>query len=511
MSGGVSVADSGEAVEVAPRSRALGRVALLFRRSRMLWMAAAVASVALVVGLVAGRALGPAAVETAQAGILTAPVGWGELRNELIVRGDVGFADAVEVTVDTATMSAPPVVTGRVPEVGAELAALSVALEVAGRPVIVLPGEVPPYRRLEVGSAGPDVVQLKTALRAVGLDGGDPASDRYDEATAAAVAEMYARAGYPVPEGEESGEEAVRLAGEGVTAAEQAAALARIDLQAASAGPTPAELLAADNAIASAQRELEAARSATPDDGLLLAGLEDAVSLARAQRDELAAPPAVAAPRLAVEAADASLAAAREALARATREALPALPAAEVIFLAELPRQVDAVTAVRGSTLAGPAMTVSGATLALSGSITESDARLLAPGAEAFFALPDGTEHRATVEQVAPGPEGAGWLASFAIDPLEPTVEEQLRGQNVRVRIPVGATDGEVLSVPAAALTSGPGGETRVEVVDGDPRSGEQATRRMVVVETGLATPDGVEVNAIDASLGEGDLVVVGR
>ena len=34
----------------------------------------------------------------------------------------------------------------------------------------------------------------------------------------------------------------------------------------------------------------------------------------------------------------------------------------------------------------------------------------------------------------------------------------QLQGKNVRVKLAIGATDGEVLSVPLAALTAGPGG-----------------------------------------------------
>jgi hypothetical protein len=86
-----------------------------------------------------------------------------------------------------------------------------------------------------------------------------------------------------------------------------------------------------------------------------------------------------------------------------------------------------------------------------------------------------------------------------------------VQGRNVRVTIPVGSTSGEVLYVPVAALTAGPGGESRVEVVEGDPRDGERAQTRIVVVETGLAAGGQVEVTATDGDLGEGDLVVVGR
>jgi multidrug efflux pump subunit AcrA (membrane-fusion protein) len=85
-----------------------------------------------------------------------------------------------------------------------------------------------------------------------------------------------------------------------------------------------------------------------------------------------------------------------------------------------------------------------------------------------------------------------------------------VRGTNVRIEIPVGATDGDVLSVPYAAITAGPGGESRVEVVTGDPRDGERAETHLVTVETGLAADGYVEVTPTEGELGEGDLVVVG-
>jgi multidrug efflux pump subunit AcrA (membrane-fusion protein) len=96
-------------------------------------------------------------------------------------------------------------------------------------------------------------------------------------------------------------------------------------------------------------------------------------------------------------------------------------------------------------------------------------------------------------------------------DPLTPEQISQLQGENVRVTLAVGATDGEVLSVPLAALTAGPGGESRVEVVESDPREGDEAKTRLVVVEPGLAAKGAVEVTPIEGKLAEDDLVVVGR
>ncbi|GHS85832.1 hypothetical protein AGMMS50218_04340 [Actinomycetota bacterium] len=479
----------------------------------MLLSTTAAAAVALVAGLTGGQALAPAASSgPPDPGLITAQVVLGELHTEITTRADVAYADAVDVGVDTSAIAGPAVVTGAVPEVGAELDVMSVALEVAGRPVIVLPGELPAYRTLRVGVSGPDVAQFKAALRAVGIDGGDPADDTFTEQTANAVTALYAQAGYPAPEGDPGAEDAVQSAQATLTAARQGLAMAENELSRAGAGAPPAEALAASNAVANAQRELDAAVNASPADPVQVAQLGDALALARAQQDELLAAPDVSAQQLAVQAAEESVDQASSALAAAQRDALPTLPAGEVLFLTDLPRRVDAVTAERGAVLSGPAMTVSGATLSLEATVAAADAGLLAAGDEVYFELPDGIEHRAVIATLAPDPSDATrWAFQATPDPLSADQVRQLQGQSVRVRIPVAATEGDVLSVPAAALTSGPGGETRVEVVVGDPRDGEQSRTRLAVVRTGLATPDGVEVTSVEAELHEGDLVVVGR
>jgi hypothetical protein len=157
-------------------------------------------------------------------------------------------------------------------------------------------------------------------------------------------------------------------------------------------------------------------------------------------------------------------------------------------------------------------MTVSGATVRLTGAAAEADARLLEVGAEGVFELPDGTEHRAVVSELTPGKDAkARWEVLFEPDPLTAEQISQLQGSNVRVRIAVGATEGDVLSVPLAALTAGPGGESRIEVVESDPREGADAKTRLVVVETGLAAKGAVEVTPVEGELDEGDLVVVGK
>lgn len=510
-----TVIDDREGEEATRRPGRFAGIGAVVARNRLLWIVAAAALVSLVAGLVVGRFAVPPEDAAAGAappapGLITAPVGFGALSTDVSLRGEVAFADPVEVTVDTTTIQGAAVVTGRVPAAGAELAPLSIALEVAGRPVIVLPGELPAYRTLRFGVSGPDVVQFKTAMRSIGLDAGDPTDDEFDEAAAKSVTELYAQAGYAAP-AIEDGDGVVRAAEEAVASSEQALAAARKELAAAQAGPSAVAVREADNAVARARRELDAARAADPPNGNQVADLQDAVALAELTRAQLGAVAETSVQRAAVDSAQSQATRAEEDLVRARQSVLPSLPAGEVLFLTSLPRRVDAVAAKRGALLSGAAMTVSGAQLALSGSAAEADARLVAVGQGASFELPDGALHRAAVTAVTPGKTSdERWTITLAPDPLSPEQIEQVKGTNVKVTISVGATAGEVLSVPVAALSAGPGGESRVEVVDGDPRD-PAATTRLVSVTTGLAAAGAVEVSAVDGALAEGDLVVVGR
>ncbi|MCR2813404.1 hypothetical protein NQ166_05345 [Microbacterium sp. zg.Y1090] len=492
--------------------------------NRALWILAAAAVVSLVGGLLVGRfVLSPADAasftDPPAPGLITVAVERGILSNDVTLRGDVGYADSVEVTIDTAALGGPAVVTGSVPEDGATLDALSVALEVAGRPVIVLPGELPAYRTLTYGLTGPDVVQFKQAMSAVGIDAGDPASDLFDETAAAAVTALYAQVGYPAPAAAEGAADAVAAARDGVRAAEQALAAARSELGQAGGGASPVDIRAADNAVASAQRALDVRQGQRPADPAEVpaweadvSDLRDAVELRALERRQLDAAPDTSGHRAAVEAAERQLGEARTAMTRAEQQALPSLSSSEVLFLGDLPRRVDGVNVRRGQVLQGAAMVVSGATITVSGSAAATDAVLLEVGGEASFELADGTPHRAVISAVTPGKsQGDRWTILMEPDELTSEQAMQLQGSNVRVSVPVGATAGEVLFVPVAALTAGPGGEARLEVVDGDPREGEAAKTRLVVVETGLAAGGHVEVVAVDGGLDEGDLVVVGR
>lgn len=512
--------------------------------NRTLAVLAGVAAVSLVAGLGLSRlVLNPAeaAARTAppEAGPITVPVESRELSNDVTVRGDVVFDDAVDLRVETADLGERAVVTGQVPEVGATLDAGSVALEIAGRPVLVLPGGLPTYRTLGLGVSGPDVLQLKAALGALGIGAGDTASDVYDTATAGGVAELYRRAGYPVPSPSEEASEAVTAAERAVRSAEAEVSAAEGALASAGGGAGGAQVAAADAAVRSAERavtvaqvELDscAAEGCTPGERArrqaAVDDARDAVGVAQAERAALDAGPDTSGERASLTAARDGLADARETLEDAREDTVVALPASEVVFLETLPRRVDAVSVRRGGTVEGSVMSVSGATLQVVATADRADAALLTVGATGTAVLDD-QELPVTISAIEAGTgsgggsgggdgaeggsggddAGASGRSTVTLLPGELTPEQvaALQGSNVRVRIPVSSTSGSVLAVPLAALTAGPGGESRVEVM------GEDGATALVEVETGLAAGGYVEVTAAGgATLAEGDLVVIG-
>lgn len=489
-----------------------GRV---FRGNRTLWVVAIVAILSLVAGLAVQRfiispAEAAAKADAAPPGLVTAPVEFRELNNDVTIRADVGYADATKVTIDTTSLQGAAVVTGKVPKVGDKLDKLSIAMEIGGRPVIVLPGELPSYRTLRIGVSGPDVKQLKQALTQVGIDPGDVDSDVFDQTLADAVARMYSDAGYSVPAGEEGSQDTYRTAQDGVSTAEESVATAESALNKAAAGPTEVEQLEANNAVNNAQAALDAAK-ADPSQAGQVGELQGALDVAVAQRNAAFAEKDVSAERAAVDSAYKTLERAKEDLEEARQAVQASLPASEVLFLTQLPRRVDEVTAKRGAVVTDSVMTVSGATVRLTGGVAEADAKLLAKDDKASFELPDGKSVEAKVTKITAGEAGKRW--SVVLEPAELTADQisAVQGENVRVKIPIGATDGEVLAVPLAALTAGPDGGSRVEVVDSDPRDGSEAKTHLVTVETGLSAGGFVEVKPKKGDLKKGALVVIGK
>lgn len=502
--------------------------------TRTIWIIGATAVVSLGLGIGLSRLIVSPAEAAANAapppaGPITVPVEERELTNDIVMRGDAIYEDPVSITVETGDIGGPAVVTGQVPEVGADIEAGTVILEVTGRPVILLTGDLPVYRTLRAGVSGPDVAQLRAALAALGIDAGDVSSNVYDASAAAAVRALYAKVGYPVPTAGPDADAAVKGAHDGVTAAQEQLAAAKRALSAAGSAQARAE---ADAALATAKAQLADAQAAyaacvadtephPPCATADVAAAQGAVSVATVARS-LAYNPDTTELRAGVAAAQRALDDAQAALTQAQAAVLTPLPASEVVYLAATPRRVDAVEVRRGALIAGTSvMTVSGATLQIEGTLDVDDADLLTEDMPVVITLPDGVEVSGSVASVGvakddDGNGGDGGDGGGTADPNRRRVvivpgdltEDQrwmLQGSNVRIQIPVGSTDGAVMAVPVAAVSAGPGGEYRVEVLD----EGAEDTR-LVVVETGLAARGFVQVTPVDGSLRVGDRVVVG-
>lgn len=429
-------------------------------RSRTLLIVGGTAVIALGAGIFAGtRITSPAdaVARTAapEASEVTVPVEARTLNSEVVTRGDVTAAGAVDVTPETGGLETPPIVTGQVPAVGAEIAEGAALLEIVGRPLIALAGELPMYRSLGPGMSGPDVEQLEVTLQRLGLDPGT-VDDEYTSATGNAVAELFERIGYEPPAPDPQAEAELDAAEDAVDQAE--------DL------------------VEDAEEALDEADPAAPDVPADTDALEDALDDAREQLD------------------DAKAARDEAAVAAGTP-----LPASEVVFVPSLPRRVDEVHVRRGGQIDGAVMSVSGASLVVTANVDDADHELLALEQPVSIELPTGEQVAGTITGIAEaeGEGASGWDVTVTPGELTPEQAEALRGQNVRLTVPIESTEGDVLAVPLAALTAGPGGETRVEVMrDGAPE--------LVEVEVGLTAQGYAEVTAVEGTLEAGDLVVVG-
>jgi peptidoglycan hydrolase-like protein with peptidoglycan-binding domain len=464
-----------------------------------------VALVSIGVGYAAAAQMSSPADEAARAqppdaGPVTAALEQRALSSQVVVRGDTVFDGSVSVRIETSGLDTPPIVTGEPPAVGTSIEEGGVVLEIAGRPVIALDGALPTYRDLRPGSHGPDVAQLEAAMQRLGIDVGT-ADDVYDAATSVAVAQLFDRVGYEAPQ--PTAEETARLtaAHEAVVAANEQLNQAKAALHDAQIGPTQSEQLAADSDVNSAQRSLNAAQ--TGGDATEIAAAAEQLQIAIARRAEQLAPNDTTEQTAAVTSAQARLDAANAELWISTQAANTSLPASELVFIPTLPRRVDTMDLVRGAVLDGPAMTVSGATVVVSASVEAVDRPLVAVGMPAVIGAVDG-DIDGTVESIEPQANG-GAVATISL--TDPTTEQvdAIKGLNVQVMIPIAATDGEVLCAPLAALSAGPGGESRVELQHAD------GTSELVEVTLGLSAQGYAEISSSTKSLSAGDLVVVGR
>ncbi|GAA1590345.1 MULTISPECIES: peptidoglycan-binding protein [Kribbella] len=424
-------------------------------RRRVLVGVAGVAVVSLGIGVAAGSRISSpedAAAKTAPpaASQITVPVARKLLSSKVVGRGDASFDGAVNIRVETAGLTTPPIVTGKVPTVGSTITEGKALLEITGRPVIGLAGVLPMYRTLSPGSKGPDVLQLEQTLDRLGYDPGT-VDDEYTLSTSAAVEKLYENAGYDAPAPEERLTQAVDQAKKQVDAAKKQ--------------------------LRQAQSQLKAAKDAKAKDLSVQQG--------------------------AVDDAQQNLSDAEQARTDAEFKAGTPLPVSEVVYVKTLPRRVDDVKVERGGTVNGVVMSASGASLVVTLKVDAETAQRLKAGMAAALELSDGTSVASKVRRVTKN--GSQYDVVVAPNALTGSQLALLRDANVRVTIPVKSTSGKVLAVPVAALSSGSDGASRVEVL----RNGQV---ELVPVTVGLSADGFAQVTPKgDAKLSEGDQVVVGK
>ncbi len=158
-----------------------------------------VAVAAAALGWIAGRQIKSPAEIAADAAPppasnVTVPIETLSLSSSVITRGDVVFADSLNLRV-SASIDGSTIVTRQPWQVGDELTEGDVIVEIGGRPVFALQGELPVFRSFGPSVNGPDVEQLEAALDRLGLAPGT-IDGVYDADTQAAVEQLYRNAGY---------------------------------------------------------------------------------------------------------------------------------------------------------------------------------------------------------------------------------------------------------------------------------------------------------------------------
>lgn len=190
--------------------------------------------------------------EAPEPSLITAAVEQRPLAAEIVTRATLVRTSEVELEGWTpADPSVGSVVTAAPLQPGATLSEGALALEVGGRPVIALAGDLPSFRDLRLGDTGVDVDQLRAALARLGhLADGSPGA--FDEDVVAAVEALYGSIGYPPATGGPEAEQALAQAREDRHAAEQELA----ELQDGAADASEAARLQAEADVKAAEHRV---------------------------------------------------------------------------------------------------------------------------------------------------------------------------------------------------------------------------------------------------------------
>jgi peptidoglycan hydrolase-like protein with peptidoglycan-binding domain len=448
------------------------------------------------------------------------------IANDVVIRGSVRFDEPEAVFAPSlAVAELSPVVTW-VPGAGDELEEGSVLFELAGRPTFALQGDLPLFRTVTPGDKGEDISQLQTALTRLGFDPGI-VDGVYGPDTESAVRAFYQSRGFS-PIGTdpalldqvEAAQETVDGAREFYNQAKAQRAAAdkaqkAVTAAAADLADSEAELGLAETRLAQAEAgthpdtgvvptddEMTALRGAVANAEKWLTMSEDALQAALAEADATGPPQDISGERKALDAA-------LEDLAEVRSQVGSPVPDGEFLFFKVFPIRVDGVSVQRGDVAGGEVMQVSGSRLAIDSSIGIEEADFVEEGDRVTIELSRldiELEGTVSIKANSPGTNGVA-NDKFYLEILPDEVRAELNNTNVKITIPVAsrASEGDVLAVPAAALSATGAGDTIVTV------EMDNGTTRDVKVTPGLSAPGGmVEVTAIDGELGEGDRVVVG-
>ncbi|NYF41479.1 peptidoglycan-binding protein [Streptosporangium sandarakinum] len=202
--------------------------------------------------------------------------------------------------------------------------------------------------------------------------------------------------------------------------------------------------------------------------------------------------------KLKVANARSDLAAARALLAEFSRTYGTIVPPGEVVFLPRLPARLHRPTVKAGELVDRSIATVTSSTFVVSGSVDAAEAERLKAGLNASIETEAGKIVPGTVTSL--GGRDAKGAVPVTITPASMKGLKKLAGAPVTVRVTIGATDREVLVVPAAAVVTAADGRARVQVETAPDRTKE------VEVRTGLSADGAVEVTG---DLKPGDMVVI--
>lgn len=265
------------------------------RRTRQAAVVLGIAVLSAAIGVVVGSRLkSPADAanerEAPAASVITVPVEMRKLVSTLVVSGQTQYVEPTPVRLAGAvgTSAGDRQVVTRIPELNSEIAEGGLLMEISGRPVFAMRGELPMYRQLTPGAKGPDVLQLETSLEALGFPPGT-VDDLYDAGTEAALDAFYLSRGYSSEGASETERRQLTEARKAVTDAEEAVRKAKVDLAAGTSTVTASERLERRQALDRATAAVpEAQNQANRDNDQAAQEAKTATALrdnARAARD----------------------------------------------------------------------------------------------------------------------------------------------------------------------------------------------------------------------------------